>query len=223
MENDSRKARLATAMADVSALVFDWNGTILNDGERARIATNRVLAEMALPALNVDRFRETFRLPMDSYFQSLGVLKIDIEEAVADWSRFLVGGHIELSAGVLEMFEAAKLRGIPVGIVSAANEDVVRADAEQLGVEEYLSVMVGDARVKSAALREISATVGGRLLYCGDTEYDIIEAKIAGAIPIGFAGGYRPGSKLLKVDPLVVIDDFTEIAAALSSPMVLQK
>ncbi|CAN5472838.1 HAD hydrolase-like protein [soil metagenome] len=223
MERDLRKPILANALAGVSAIVFDWNGTILNDGERARLATNRVLAEMALPALSVDRFRETFSLPMDRYFQSLGVLKIDVEEAVADWSRFLVGGHIELSAGVPEMLIAAKLRGIPVGIVSAASEVVVRSDAKQLGIEESLSIIVGDSRVKSAALREISAKVEGTLLYCGDTEYDIIEAKVAGAISVGFGGGYRPGSELRKVDPLVVIDDFSEIAEALTTAAVIRK
>ncbi|MGH2552042.1 MAG: HAD family hydrolase, partial [Thermomicrobiales bacterium] len=128
-----------------------------------------------------------------------------------------------LSAGVLELLIAVKARGIPVGIVSAASEQVVRSDAKQLGIEESLSIIVGDSRVKSAALREISTTVGGRLLYCGDTEYDIIEAKVAGAIPVGFAGGYRPGTELRKVDPLVVIDDFSEIAEALSTAMVLRK
>jgi phosphoglycolate phosphatase-like HAD superfamily hydrolase len=223
MERDSRTAILANALAGVSALVFDWNGTILNDSERARLATNRVLGEMALPALSVERFRETFRLPMDNYFQSLGVLRIDIEEAVADWSRFLVGGHIELSAGVPELLIAAKSVGFPVAIVSAASEQVVRSDAMLLGIEESLSIIVGDSRVKSAALREISAKVDGPVLYCGDTEYDIIEAKVAGAIPVGFAGGYRPGEALREVDPLVVIDDFHEIAEALTATMVLQK
>lgn len=196
-------------------MVFDWNGTMLDDAERARLATNRVLAEMALPALSVEQFRDTFRLPMTSYFHALGVLKVDVEEAVADWNRFLVGGPIALSAGVPEMLEAARLSDIPVGIVSAASAEVVRTDANALGVEEYLSFIVGDARVKSAALREISSSLDGQVLYCGDTEYDIIEAKIAGATPIGFSGGYRPAAELGKVDPAVVIDDFFEIAAIL--------
>lgn len=217
MQNGSQRPTLTAAIAGISAIVCDWNGTMLDDAERARIATNRVLAEMAIPALSFERFRETFRLPLDSYFHSLGVLKVDIEEAVADWNRFLVGGAIALSPGVLEMLDAAKRAGIPVGVVSAASANVVRADARELGIEAELAFIVGDARVKSAALRELSASLGGRVVYCGDTEYDIIEAKIAGALPIAFGGGYRPSADLLLVDPLAIIEDFSEIARVLEA------
>jgi phosphoglycolate phosphatase-like HAD superfamily hydrolase len=217
VENQQSDSELTASLSKVVAIVLDWNGTAVNDIRRALAATNRVLAEMAIPALSLERFHETFRLPMDSYFSALGVLKVDIEEAVADWNRFLVGGPIELSSGVLEMLKAAERAGIPVGVVSAASPDVVRADARVLGIERSLSLIVGNARVKSAALREISTELGGLVLYCGDTEYDMIEAKIAGALPVAFAGGYRSAADLLKTEPLLVIEDFFEIARGLNA------
>jgi phosphoglycolate phosphatase-like HAD superfamily hydrolase len=61
----------------------------------------------------------------------------------------------------------------------------------------------------------MAADRGGSVLYCGDTEYDAMEAKVAGSITGGIGGGYRPGIALERADPLVVIDDFAEIAAAL--------
>lgn len=207
---------LDLAIMDVKAIALDWNGTALNDMERAIAATNRVLEERLIEPLTTVGFRETFRLPMDAYFRGLGLEEELVGAAVADWSRYLLGGSIALGSGIADLLEAASAASIPVGVISAASYDVVRGDAARLGIADALSFITGGARPKSESLRELAERFGGRILYAGDTEYDIREAKSAGAIAVAFTGGYRRHEDLLDAEPDCVIDDFAAIARLLS-------
>lgn len=202
-------------LAGASGIVFDWNGTVVNDTERAIVATNRVLRDLALPELSASQFRDAFRLPLDRFFLHLGALLLDIPEAIAAWNQQLIHGPVALSAGIDALLDTARALSLPVGIVSAASAGVVRADAERLGIADRLDQIVGEARVKSDALRMLSARFGGRLVYAGDTEYDIEEAKAAGAIAVAFGGGYRPIEQLRLAKPDLVVNDFAELAGML--------
>jgi phosphoglycolate phosphatase-like HAD superfamily hydrolase len=52
--------------------------------------------------------------------------------------------------------------------------------------------------------------------YLGDTEHDVTEALAAGALAIGFGGGYRPASALLKAGAEGVVVDLREVPRALT-------
>jgi phosphoglycolate phosphatase len=66
----------ARGLSDLLVL-FDWNGTIVADADRARVATNGVLARRELPTLDAERFPYAFRLPLGVMFGELGVVDDD--------------------------------------------------------------------------------------------------------------------------------------------------
>lgn len=206
---------LDEAVAAVVAVVCDWNGTIVNDADRALQATNRVLDEYGLARIDAAQFRDGFCLPLRAFMMALGIPAAGMDAAVSIWNAALMRGATRLQPGVGEMLAAARQAGLPVGVVSAAEAAVVRVDAVALGVEADLAFIAGAVASKSAALAEISARLGGRILYAGDTEYDILEAKKAGAVAIGFGGGYRPAAALAAAGPLIVLNGFFQLASAI--------
>jgi phosphoglycolate phosphatase-like HAD superfamily hydrolase len=73
-------ARLASVARVLVA--FDWNGTLVDDSEQARAATNEVLAHRGLGPLDAVTFSDRFTLPLSEFFARLGW-------TVPEWSRQL--------------------------------------------------------------------------------------------------------------------------------------
>jgi phosphoglycolate phosphatase len=174
----------------------DWNGTLVDDGERAWQAAEAVLGRLGLQAPGRADFFARWRLPLGSLFEDLGVAGPQLDGAVRDWNDEVGARPATSAPGVLEMIRGIRSMGGGVGIVSAAAVHVIERDVDRLGLTGILDFVVGDAEPKRAALRAIRPNRPAKVMYVGDTEYDIIEARAAGIWAIGYGGGYRPSSAL---------------------------
>ncbi len=180
---------------------------MVDDAERACDATNVVLGQFALSNLSLGEFLEAFELPLERFFAGLGVADPDLATAGDVWNSEMAAHPTRLARGAEAMLASALAYGLPVGVVSAAATEAVEADAEQLGIRSSLSFVTGRAASKRSVLQRLVEEADGRVLYLGDTEYDMIEAVAAGAIPIGVAGGYRPAAALSNAGATYILDD----------------
>ncbi len=187
-------------------IVFDWNGTILDDAERTLAALNAVLADLDRDQLDDPAFRRAFGLPLETMLADLGLLRDEIDPAVAAWYEGIETREAPLSPGAAETINALWERGRPAGIISAASATSVERDASRLGIRDKLAFLRPEAASKEAALRDVIAA-DRSLVYVGDSEYDMTEAIAAGAIPVGYAGGYRPAEALLAAGAIAVVGD----------------
>jgi phosphoglycolate phosphatase-like HAD superfamily hydrolase len=213
--NGTSDSALRALLAGVTVIALDWNGTTVSDIERAMKATNLVLSRRNFPVLTRAAFRATFMLPMHRYFENLGIPLMDIPNATDEWNATNAAEVVDLSKGIRRLLEIASARDFPVGIISAASSNVVLSDAHRLGIADRLAFVRGDSASKSAVLLELSDLYEGKVLYCGDTEYDIHEALHAEAIAVAFGGGYRPSAALLAAGANCAIDSFDTLASAL--------
>lgn len=207
---------LDVVVASVQAIVFDWNGTLVDDAPRALAATNQVLATYGRRSLDFAEFTVRFKLPLADFLRDLGIDEADCSEAQHLWNRFLVRDETRLQPGAEKLLQTAHRAGLILGVVSAAADDVVRADAAALGIDRYLAFITGSIADKFASLAAIAARVQGTMLYLGDTEYDMAAAHAAGVLPIGYGRGYRPRSALLQTEAFAVIEDYDVLRAALT-------
>ena len=205
--------RLRALLFD-SRIVFDWNGTILDDAERTRVALNAVLVELGRDQLDDASFRRAFGLPLEAMLADLGLASEEIDPAVAAWYQGIEEREAPLSPGAADTILALWDRGMPAGIISAATVTSVERDATRLGIRNKITFLNAGATSKESALRT-AMTSGQPLLYVGDSEYDMAEALAAGAIPVGYSGGYRPTEALLSAGALAVVSD---LRALLTEP-----
>ena len=71
--------------APVRAVVWDWNGTLLDDVEASLTTMNTVLQEYDRPALDdADNYRATFGFPVREFYRRVG---FEDEEVFLDASR----------------------------------------------------------------------------------------------------------------------------------------
>ncbi len=188
-------------------IVFDWNGTLINDAERTLAALNATLMSRGLDALDDSAFRHAFRLPMAGFLRDIGVPVAEVVEALIDWQHGIEAREAPLAPGAYETLRRLSHAGHPAGVISAGFTAGVEQDATRLGIRDWLAFLHGSVASKSLMLRQI-ATSDEPLIYVGDSEYDMVEAIAAGALPIGYAGGYRPAEALLAAGAIAVISDF---------------
>ena len=53
-------------------IIWDWNGTLLNDLDLSIDAVNILLRDRGLPLLSVERYKEIFRFPVIDYYRDAG-------------------------------------------------------------------------------------------------------------------------------------------------------
>jgi phosphoglycolate phosphatase len=194
-------------------IVFDWNGTVLDDIDRANDSLNAVLGRRGIPHLGIEEFRGRFELPLARMFTGLGVPADELVAAEHEWNAEMAARPPRATPGVVPMLAALRQAGFGLGVLSAAATATVRGDAVALGLETRFDFLLGGQRDKSAALRSVVDDASGRVFYVGDTEYDMVSARAAGAVAIGFGSGYRPAAGLTASGAVAVIDAMTELPA----------
>lgn len=193
-----------------AALAVDWNGTIVNDVERAWHAAVDAVTTVghggSAPA-SIEQFRASFTLPMEAFFADLGVPEDAVEACVGAWNSAMLERPAGLTPGARQLLEAAADAGVPVIVISGAHELLVHQDSAQLGVETLLASVHGNAHPKRDILRRYATR--GRIAYVGDTAYDVREGLAAGALTVAVDFGYGVVDDLSDAD--VIVSDLSEL------------
>lgn len=198
--------------ASVALVLFDWNGTVVLDSERARSALNDVLTARDLTPLDAAGFGREFHLPMAQMFHRLGAT--DTVDAEAEWNAAMAATTAPMRDG-RDVLPALRDRGVRLGIVSAADAISVRADLARLELEDLWHTVDAPVRDKLAVLRHRRG--GERVaVYVGDTEYDMRCAREAGYVAVAVSDGYRPVEALREAGADHVVTSLAELLPLVS-------
>lgn len=188
-----------------SALVlFDWNGTVMNDVVRAADAANQALERFGI-ALSEEEFQLGFTLPLREWFSSLGVPDEHTAAASDHWNRAMEVGASARDSALRTVTELREC-GVITGVVTAAAPGSVRADLESNGLEGLFDVVHTDVEDKVECLRSLRH-LGEPAFYVGDTAYDVTSARTAGYTAVSIGGGYQHSSVLAGARPDHHIED----------------
>lgn len=190
-----------------STVLFDWNGTVVLDEDRAMRALNRVLIDRGLAPLDVVGFHREFHLPMIDMFRRLGVDDVCVAEA--EWNAEMAAESTVAREGTdaLRLLHAA---GVRLGVVSAASDTAVRADMTALELGGLWHSVDAPATDKLDTLRSRRG-VEKHAFYVGDTAYDMRCALDAGFTPIGVDRGYTDVDSLMAAGAAAIISSFDEL------------
>ena len=167
-------------------LIWDFNGTILQDVDLGIRCTNTMLSARNLAVIpSVEAYREVFGFPIDEYYRRMGFdfEKEDYDTVLApEWVAMYLEGEptCPMMEGAAEAIAAVKAMGIPQVLLSATEIDMLTGQLERLGIRGEFREVIGldniHARSKKAqalAWKERNpdahaAAVGGDcVLFCG--------------------------------------------------------
>ncbi|GAA2245663.1 hypothetical protein GCM10009851_33780 [Herbiconiux moechotypicola] len=200
-----------TALAECMVL-FDWNGTVVLDADRARAALNAVLANRGLPMLGEAEFSLRFRLPLSELFARLGVAEADLGPAEEEWSDALESIRARLRPGAADCLGGLSRSGAWLGVVSAVSPAAVRFDQRSLAVPAvWNSVDAGVADKYAVLVRHRPQRASA--YFVGDSLDDMRCASAAGYTPVGVAGDHLSAEALRAAGAVHVIEHLGELRA----------
>lgn len=209
-----------TAAGSPSIILFDWNGTLLDDMERARMASSLVRKQWAgLGELTLHEFREAWCLPLSDHVKRLGVPDDHNDEATRDWSTHLATIDAPLAPGLPETLDALRYAGIAIAVVSSAGEAAVRRDIETHGLaHRFDDIHAGVSLKQTAISRYVDGAAAGAVWYVGDSRFDMVQARAAGSVAIGYTGGYDTAGALHDGGAHHLIDRLQDLIALIAGP-----
>lgn len=203
-------------------IIWDFNGTILNDLPLSLKSINTVLKRRNLPILqSEDHYRSKFHFPIISYYEDLGMdfskepYKIPADEWIALYNDGI--DSIPLTEGVYEVISHIHSLGIPQMVLSASEINILRSQLEQYDLLNFFDPILGtdnaygggkvEMAKKWIAENKVSLSDA---IFIGDTDHDFETASALGCKCVLFSGGHMSNEKLKKLG-VPVINHINEI------------
>ena len=203
-------------------LVWDWNGTLLHDIHAVIEATNAAFAEIGLPAITLERYRELYCVPVPRFYERLlGRLPTEPEWEVMDESfhrhYWLRAGDAGLAEGAAELLAAQRAAGRTQSLCSLAPHDRLVPLVRTHGLTEHF-VRVdgatgpsggGKAEQMARHLLALDGVEAARTVVIGDAVDDALAAAHVGAGAVLYTGGSHSRASL-EAAGVPVVDTLAE-------------
>jgi phosphoglycolate phosphatase len=179
----------------MKAILFDWDGTLIDTAEHVFQANVEVIKSIGLPPLSRELYGLHYSPNWRRMYTALGVPEPLVEGAAEIWHGAYRGHEADLLPGARAALERLVAAGIPIGVVTAGDRKVVSGQLKRTGVADLLgSVVYGDditeQKPHPEPLRRGLAALGhgstpDLAAYLGDTLDDVRMARAAGLRAIG--------------------------------------
>lgn len=205
----------------IRTVIWDFNGTLLDDVEHCVDIINVLLQEHGLSPIDRARYHEVFDFPVRRYYERLG---FDLDDAA--WrriaARFIEAydagvARCRLHDGVVEALEGLSGAGVAHAVLSAARQHSVEDALEVLGVRHHFFDIVGLKHHYAHGKEELgvewiraSALRPDETMLIGDTTHDFEVARAIGVPCVLVAAGHHSRQRLEQCG-CPVIDSLAEL------------
>lgn len=207
-------------------IIWDWNGTILNDTPVAFEATNILLERFDYPTITLEFYRDNIDTPIVNFYSKIFDLnKHDVKTIDDEWNTLYnqLSDKIELHAGVEEMLSCFADNNLNQIILSAFKTNEITKYARKFSIEHYFENVLGTQNIimESKTVRgrrymQENGFVPEQTVYIGDTVHDYDTARGLGVDCILFSGGQQ-SPRLLQQCGVPVYEDFEAIKKYLTT------
>ena len=164
-------------------IIWDWNGTLLDDAWLCVDVMNQMLAERKMPLISLDKYRNIFNFPVKDYYGALG-FNFNNEPFEEVGMEFMIlynqrQNECDLHPEVIGLLNRIKYLDYSQSILSAREQTELRHETRERKVDQFFQLIYGlddhyahgktDVGIK---LLEDLAIPIARLLFIGDTLHD---------------------------------------------------
>lgn len=190
----------------IDTVLWDWNGTLLDDVDAAVASMNDLLARCGKPPTTREEYREMIDIPVINYYRKLFDFQETPFEELADGFMRGYGQYIRscgLMRGARETLRRLHKSGVRQIIVSSFHEGALRGYLRHFGVEGYFEAVSGagdyisEGKIERArALFEKRAIRPEQTLCVGDMVHDYELARALGTQCVLIPNGQQAAEKL---------------------------
>lgn len=209
-------------MKQYRVIIWDWNGTLANDAETSRLATNDILKKRGKPPITMEQYYEYIDTPISRFYEHLFDLNevpmsVISEEFQVGYAKYFEALH----EGVPELLENMQRLGFRQVVLSSGNQAVIQRDMERFGIRQYFETVLGaDDLLAESKLERGRQWVAAQkispsdMVLIGDTLHDYETARAMGTDCILCAIGHQ-SERDLRLAGVPVVNAFSQLKAYL--------
>ncbi len=203
-------------------VVWDWNGTLLDDLDYSIGIMNGLLARRGLPLLDRRRYHEQFDFPVRDYYYRIGF--DPVRDPFEQLSVEFISGYdaqrwgCALQPCARELLTAVTQSGITQSILSAYRHETLHEIVDHFGLKPHFIRLTGLDNIYAASKADLGLAWIKELglppkevLLVGDTLHDLDVARHMGTDCVLVAAGHHPSSRLRARHDWVV-ENLAELA-----------
>jgi phosphoglycolate phosphatase len=196
-------------------ILWDWNGTLLDDTEICLSAMNKMLAKRKMNLIDLDCYKEVFGFPVVDYYKSIGFdfQKESFESVSVEFIDLYnnQSEHALLMPDCLEVLNSFKNTGKINIVLSAMQQEMLIDLIDRNGLSSFFTDILGIdniyAHSKSAVGKEFvkaNNIAPQDVLLIGDTLHDFEVASEIGCRCILVANGHQSEERLISSGAIVI-------------------
>ena len=197
-------------MKRMTTILWDWNGTLIDDVELAVRIDNELFPQWGYPGTTVEEYRSLFTFPVKDYYLALGVKEEDFPPLAQAWfdeyTRLFPGTPLHRDAA--EAIARFRDSGFSQVILSASREQELRQQVDSypelrgqfqqiLGLNHHLAT--SKVELARTFLRE-SGIRPEDCWFLGDSCHDAEAAAAIGCRCLLIEGGHQSRERMLSAN-----------------------
>ena len=206
-------------------IVWDWNGTLIDDVSLCVNVLNELLSDYELPEISIEFYRSNFSFPVSEFYK-----RISLPFSGHEFSRIshsFISKYRQkwtacsLQPNVIKILDVLNKLGLQQSILSAGNQIDVNMFVNHFGLDGYLCQILGTDNIKAEGKIQLvqkffstSSLESDEILFVGDTLHDLEVGNHIGCRTLLFSKGHNSKS-LISNNNAYVIDDLMEIVGYL--------
>ena len=182
-------------------VIWDFNGTILDDVETGILSVNKLLRDRGLPTVeNKEKYRAVFGFPVRDYYKRLGFdFSVEPYEVIAPlWvEQYMINVEsAKIYDDVTRVMDLFAERGIGQTLLSATECSMLKEQIAKLGLSDRFEEILGMGDIHASskeglALEWRKRHPSDRVLLIGDTDHDLQVARAIGADCVLVSRGHQ--------------------------------
>ncbi len=195
-------------------ILWDWNGTLLDDLMYGIGVRNRTFPPLGLPAIDsVEAYHRQFTFPIRLYYERAGVTDENFVQVAHAWMDEYLRGFptVPLHQDARDVLARFREAGIRQVILSATKLAMLTEQVAQFGIEGYFSDILGLDNIYAGSKEDIGVQFVQRsgvapedVCVLGDTLHDADVARAIGAKCVLIARGHQSRDTLREAGYPVV-------------------
>ncbi len=186
-------------------LIWDWNGTLLDDAWLSVQVMCRLRESRGLPPIDGAQYQELFGFPLQEYCVRLGFAPEEFPALSAEFSQFYEARRLEcgLQPGAAQVLETVARAGLGQVVLSAYQQPFLTQIVAHYGLQPHFAAVAGldnpYAEGKAARGKRLLADLGWvpeQVLLIGDTDHDSEVAQALGVDCVLFPSGHQHARRL---------------------------
>jgi len=214
-------------LSNYKHIIWDWNGTLLNDVGLCVDIVNNILVKKNLNPLSIIEYKNIFTFPIRNYYERAGFdfSQYTFEEVGLEWMHEYERRRLEcmLHSGVTETLMLLKENRIGQSILSAYPHNTLLEIIAHFSLNDFFTHIVGLDNIYATSKVELGKALmkkisngNGKVLLVGDTEHDCEVAEEIGTDCVLIADGHQSKQKLLACN-VPVFDSLLEFSSRLNN------